>query len=317
MVLLESKDQEMADIYSALIGQIYLYTDRLNEAEPFYRRAVAALRKRKDGAGGLARYLYELSHILEQRGSYDEADRLGLEARSLLVEEKTPRFELIALNLNTLGRISDFRRNHQKAREYFLDELAIIEIHLPNHSQYKEAIFNISESFRMEGNLTSSNTWCEKAAELGLPAAQFIMGQRLFNGDGTTRDYGAAANWFRKAANAGFSDAQNDLGLMYSQGLGVPQSDTEAVKLYQMAANGGNNAVRMNLAKKLVSGEGTQIDLVQAYYILTLVAVSGRQGNELTEAMTLRSEIAAKMTREQLSSAMALVQKTSAQSPEQ
>jgi TPR repeat protein len=306
--VLDEYKPDMADVYSALVAQLYLYTNQPDKAEPLYRRAVIALRKHKEQTGGLAEYLHELSHILEQRNAYEEAEVFALEARSLLITETKPRFPYIVANLNTLGRISDFRGKHQEAQRYFSEELSLIEKHVPGSPQYRETLFNLSESFRMQGDWTLSAKWCEKAAEAGLPAAQYYMGMRLFAGQGIERNYEKAALWLRKAADAGLPDAQNNLGLMYSQGLGVPQSDTEAIRLYEQSAQLGLAAAQMNLARKLIAGKGTPVNLAKAYYWLSLIAESENGPDEVAAALQLKSEIAAKMTRDQLSDAMKLLQ---------
>jgi TPR repeat protein len=306
--MLDQYSRESADAYSALVAELYLNTNRPDEAEPLYRRAIIALRKRNDAAPRLAMSLHDLSFILMERQAYDEAEAFAREAKSILAAENPPRFERIALNLNMLGRISDFREKHQEAQKFFLDELSVVEKNMPGSPQYRETLFNLSESFRMQGDWAESTKWCAEAAEAGLPAAQYYMGIRLFMGRGIKKDYAKSASWFQKAADAGLPGALNNLGLMYSQGLGVSQDDTEAVRLYKKSAKLGYVPAQINLARKLAAGEGTPVDLVQAYYLLSLVAQADADPDDVKDAIQLKSEIAAKMTREQIGSAVKLLQ---------
>jgi hypothetical protein len=71
-------------------------------------------------------------------------------------------------------------------------------------------------------------------------------------GQGVFQDDKEAAKWTRKAAEQGVPQAQYNLGWMYAMGSGVPQSDTEAVQWFQKAAAQGDveaqrwlNALRM------------------------------------------------------------------------
>ena len=49
-----------------------------------------------------------------------------------------------------------------------------------------------------------------KAAELGYADAQFILGVKLFDGQGVKQDYADALRWFRKAAVQGCDGAEGN-----------------------------------------------------------------------------------------------------------
>ena len=59
--------------------------------------------------------------------------------------------------------------------------------------------------------------WLLRAAEMGKPRAQFLVGRMYMTGDGLPRGMDNAFDWLEKAASAGLTEAQYDLGLLYAQ----------------------------------------------------------------------------------------------------
>lgn len=74
-----------------------------------------------------------------------------------------------------------------------------------------------------------------KAAEAGLPEAQFQLGYCYYHELGVPHDPYTAVNWFRKAAAQGNADAQKLMGYCYRFGRGVPQDKDEAARWYSQA----------------------------------------------------------------------------------
>jgi TPR repeat protein len=239
-----------------------------------------------------------------ERGALEEAEGYATESRALLLSEKTPRPALMARNLNNLGRINDLQSKYKNAQGYYLAAIEIFKNRLPSDPQYRETLFNLSESFKMQGDWRSSTQWCEKAAEMGLPAAQFYLGIRLVEGKWIAKNHERAVYWFSQAATAGLPAAQNNLGVMYSQGLGVAQSDSEAVKWYQKAAEQGYASAYLNLAKKIMNGKGTPIDFVKAYYWLSRAAKSDPDDKEADE---IRVSLSKRMTKDQMNAALLML----------
>ena len=68
------------------------------------------------------------------------------------------------------------------------------------------------------------------AAEQGFAAARFNLGAMYATGEGLPQDAAQALKWFRKAAEQGQVDAQINLGAMHAEGWGVLPRD--AVKAY-------------------------------------------------------------------------------------
>ena len=69
---------------------------------------------------------------------------------------------------------------------------------------------------------------CLRAVHLGVMDSK---GQR------GAQDYAEAVRWYRKAAEQGLPDAQFYLGLMYGKGQGVPQDYTQAHLWFNLAAS--------------------------------------------------------------------------------
>lgn len=64
-----------------------------------------------------------------------------------------------------------------------------------------------------------------RAAEAGLPEAQFNVAIMLDSGRGVSRDVAQAATWYARAASHGIRRAAYNLGQLYEAGQGVPQND--------------------------------------------------------------------------------------------
>jgi localization factor PodJL len=76
-------------------------------------------------------------------------------------------------------------------------------------------------------------------------------------GDGTARNPQEAGRWFLKAAQLGLPDAQFDLAILYERGLGVPQNLTDAYRWYVIAAKAGDKESkdRVDALSSQLSGE--------------------------------------------------------------
>lgn len=72
--------------------------------------------------------------------------------------------------------------------------------------------------------LIGSVVWFRRAADLGLPEAQFMLGTCYLEGEGMPKDTAEAARWWRLAANQGLPKAQFEMGLAH-QDAGFLQAD--------------------------------------------------------------------------------------------
>ena len=100
----------------------------------------------------------------------------------------------------------------------------------------------------------------KESAESGNAAAQIMLGNCYYYGNGVSLDYTEAVKWYRKAAEQGHSWGQGNLGICYYNGKGVSQDYTEAVKWYLKAAEQGNSHAQNNLANCYYNGEGVKAD---------------------------------------------------------
>jgi TPR repeat protein len=75
----------------------------------------------------------------------------------------------------------------------------------------------------------------KRAAEAGLPRAQFYYAALLQKGRGVRRDLASAHDWFVRAAEAGDKRAMAELATVYDLGLGVP-SDAAKAQLWRARA---------------------------------------------------------------------------------
>ena len=136
--------------------------------------------------------------------------------------------------------------------------------------------------------------------------AQYNVGIMYQDGRGVPQDETEAVRWFRLAANQGFAVARVNLGFMYQDGRGVPQDETEAVRWYRLAANQGFAVAQSNLGVMYRNGRGVPQDDVAAHMWLDLATGAQSSRYERDLYVTLRDDVAAGMTPEQVAEARRL-----------
>lgn len=75
------------------------------------------------------------------------------------------------------------------------------------------------------------------------------------------QNFDEATRWFRKAAELGFPDAQLMLGSAYDYGKGVGKDSVEAVRLYRLAAEQGDTSAQSNIGGMYLTGDGVEKDI--------------------------------------------------------
>lgn len=100
-----------------------------------------------------------------------------------------------------------------------------------------------------EQNYAISEKYLTMAAERGFPKAQVALSY-LYIG---MEEYGKALMWSRKAAELE-NEAYSVLGQIYLEGLGVDKNEKEGLKYYEKAANGGD-ADAQNIVGNLFSNK--------------------------------------------------------------
>ena len=119
----------------------------------------------------------------------------------------------------------------------------------------------------VEADLEAARRWTQQAAEAGHRRAMHNLGIMFATGSGAAQDYTRAAHWFEEAALRGLGDSQFNLALLFEQGLGVEQSPVDAYAWYSIAAAGGDNAAAgraSTLADSLDPQTRTEADAVVA-----------------------------------------------------
>lgn len=136
------------------------------------------------------------------------------------------------------------------------------------------------------------------AADRGLVDAQFQVGLMREKGTGVQQNYGEAQHWYALSAARGDSEAETALAGLYEQGYGVQKDLALAVYWYSRAAEQGHVSAQARLGA-CYAGKSSGHSLEKAYFWLTLAA------KEDPDAAKLRSQIASKLTPEQISRAEA------------
>ena len=99
----------------------------------------------------------------------------------------------------------------------------------------------------VEQDLNASFSWTERAAQGGNIKAMHDLAVFYVEGASTTQSYNAAVEWFRKAAGHGVVDSQYNLGVMFENGLGVTASPADALLWYAIAEASGDSSANENV----------------------------------------------------------------------
>ena len=123
----------------------------------------------------------------------------------------------------------------------------------------------------------AATAWFTRAADTGVPLAQYWLARKHDLGDALSRDQAIAADLYRRAAEQGYANAQNRLGELYARGLGVDQDFGEALRWFGRAATQRHPEAISNLAAMHYHGRGVDRDYRQAFVLFQTATL---QGNE-------------------------------------
>jgi len=98
-------------------------------------------------------------------------------------------------------------------------------------------------------DLKLARDWTEKAAHGGNVKAMHDLAVFLAEGEGGEQSYAGAVEWFRKGAEYGVVDSQYNLGVLYEQGLGISPNLTESLFWFQVAAKNGDGGAPSRVAE--------------------------------------------------------------------
>ena len=97
-------------------------------------------------------------------------------------------------------------------------------------------------------DFVEARSWTERAANGGNIKAMHDLAVFFADGEGGPQSYAAAAEWFRKAADFGIVDSQYNLAVLYENGLGISPSQIEALYWYEVASMNGDASAPGNVA---------------------------------------------------------------------
>jgi len=110
---------------------------------------------------------------------------------------------------------------------------------LPRAQFYLGKMYEMGEG-GVKKDLVEARRWTERAATSGDARAMHNLALFYFKGEGGAKNSTTAANWFRKAADQGLVDSQFNLAQLYEGGWGVSQNPAEAYKWYVIAGRAGD-----------------------------------------------------------------------------
>jgi hypothetical protein len=131
--------------------------------------------------------------------------------------------------------------------------------------------------------------WYTRAAQQGLPAAQFELGRQYAIGDIVPRDAVEAAKWLGRAAEQGYPRAMTSLGNLYQEGNGIPHDDLKALDLFRRAAELGDKGAQAAIGRRYALGHGVAQDNVEAGFWYRLAARNSADfpmGGEVLTSLT-------------------------------
>jgi localization factor PodJL len=125
------------------------------------------------------------------------------------------------------------------------------------------------------GDAVGGTILLRRAAEQGIPAAQYRYAKQLTSGQGVEINLEAARRWTERAANSGHRMAMQELAIMYLYGTGVAQDGAMAARWFEEAALLGLSDSQFNLAVLFSQGNGVEQSLPDAYAWFSIVAAGG------------------------------------------
>jgi TPR repeat protein len=139
-------------------------------------------------------------------------------------------------------------------------------------------------------------------ADQGDAEAQFNLGLKYANGEGTAQDYPQAAQWYFKAAEQNHALAQFNLGVLHAKGHGVPRDDAQSAMWFRKAAEQGEAGAQFNLGRshhRASLGQSPEAALelrIEAYKWLRLAADQGYRGSDSARSSVILSMTHAEVT---------------------
>ncbi len=153
-----------------------------------------------------------------------------------------------------------------------------------------------------DGDYASAAKELAPLAEKGNAEAQALLGLMYALGRGFPRDSGRAFRWYKAAADQGNADGEFHLGVMYLYGAGAHKDTAQGLKWLKLSADQGQPDSYLTLGMAYMNVKDAPRDVVQADMWLRLAAARG-----VPLAARLPAQLEARMTKEQIAKARALV----------
>ena len=126
----------------------------------------------------------------------------------------------------------------------------------------------------------------ERAAEVGVLEAVFLMGTAYDEGLGKPVDPEQAASWHRRAGERGHVLGAHNLGNAHAAGRGVEEDHVLAAEWWLRAAERGDAITQLRLGEAYEAGRGVSLDLERAREWYARAAAAGnRQAQEALERL--------------------------------
>ena len=108
-----------------------------------------------------------------------------------------------------------------------------------------------TEGRGVPANHATAFSWFDKAAQQGLPVAEYQLGVLYAVGQGVEANAEQAAQWFLRAAEQDVPDAQFQIGHRYAQGEGIEQNIIQAYAWFQVAAIDGKHQAALEAKRRV------------------------------------------------------------------
>lgn len=122
--------------------------------------------------------------------------------------------------------------------------------------RWKEYIVNkpMAKITKMPGDHVDQVEFDKALAKSGDAAAQYILGNRYFSGNGVKKNSSNAVEWYHRAAEQGHAVSQFIIGTMYLKGNGVAKNTGLAIQWLEKAALQGNDGAKkmLKLAREML-----------------------------------------------------------------
>lgn len=216
---------EKGKTYSyAQLGDCYLITGKLSEAESCFKNAI------KNNSS--INFYGRLGDCLFREEKYEEA--LLYLKKAIENGEVINYYQLSKIYYQGLGTKVNYQEAFKWAQKGGTEEKNPFAIGLLSDMYFygKGVAQNMDEAFKL----------LKQAAENGDYTRYTIIGDQYFIGEFVPKDYFQAFCWQKKAVEAGDFRAYIPLGYMYEHGLGTKQNIQEAIKLYSIAEEKGDTS---------------------------------------------------------------------------